>query len=318
METIDIRTIDDIKLLQHKLLTQEDFKIGQIQAICHPIKLIGGRFDDYDTRYIDADIANIVTSYQKNYHRFVDFIQKDFGVNIQHDCKLIKFKVEQGSVNLIPDILQEILEVVKLMDSRDLMYVVIVSITAFLVGYCFKQYMDKEKEKLKQETERAKLDNDNRKFQMLETYMQKIDNLANSIVLQKVSNGYKSVIAHTLNNGEQAVLHDVPITEYDKDKFNIISPAVNDIEETNEKYARIVAYNFSTKCFKLEGIGEEVNSDLITPQERMGLIEKAEKQECVTFRLKLFKDGITKRNKKIYILGIGSEKQNNKNETMNV
>jgi hypothetical protein len=74
-------------------------------------------------------------------------------------------------------------------------------------------------------------------------------------------------------------------------------------EETFERYM-IESYNFRNKSFKLEGITQTVNTDMISALDRKNLFIKAIKQEALKLRLKFTKDTIFHKIKFIYILEV--------------
>ena len=70
--TLNIRTKEDLKVVQNAILNNEDFVLGEINPIPYTIKLDGGRFENYDLDYIDADVAKIILSHQENYTKLLN------------------------------------------------------------------------------------------------------------------------------------------------------------------------------------------------------------------------------------------------------
>jgi len=92
-DNITINTIDDLIVAQRRLFKGEDINIEQVGNLVHTIKLSGGRFNNYDTNYINADIAKIVLSYQDSFYRMVYILEKDFDIKGIDKNQLIRFKL---------------------------------------------------------------------------------------------------------------------------------------------------------------------------------------------------------------------------------
>ncbi|EJU4027514.1 hypothetical protein N4122_001033 [Campylobacter coli] len=57
----------------------------------------GGRFENYNIGYIDAEIARVIDSYQDSFYRVADILKKDFGIDGIDKNKLIRFYLGEGS-----------------------------------------------------------------------------------------------------------------------------------------------------------------------------------------------------------------------------
>ena len=132
-DNITINTIDDLIVAQRRLFKGEDINIEQVGNLVHTIKLSGGRFNNYDTNYINADIAKIVLSYQDSFYRMVYILEKDFDIKGIDKNQLIRFKLERGSLQMVIDFIKNILEVIKDMESRDKKQIIITIILSVLL-----------------------------------------------------------------------------------------------------------------------------------------------------------------------------------------
>jgi len=68
---LNLTTLADIETIKAAILNHEVFEIGEVLPIEYKVKLTGGRFDNYDTNYINADVAKIVLSEQENYTKLL-------------------------------------------------------------------------------------------------------------------------------------------------------------------------------------------------------------------------------------------------------
>lgn len=60
---LSINSIDDLLMIFERLSNGENVKVTEVGTIQHTIKLQGGRFEDYNIGYIDAEIARVIASY---------------------------------------------------------------------------------------------------------------------------------------------------------------------------------------------------------------------------------------------------------------
>ena len=124
-------------------------------------------------------------------------------------------------------------------------------------------------------------------------------------VLQDASNKPKRDVLNIINEDEYIkVSKDKKITVADKSKYNYKKPILEDIEEVVEEEHRIETYNFlkAGKLFKFEGLSKAANSEIISAEKRIKLMQKADNKEIVKVKLKLIKDPTTEKIKNIYII----------------
>ncbi|EAK3027384.1 hypothetical protein DA511_08905, partial [Campylobacter coli] len=101
--SLSINSVDDLLVIFEKLSNGENIKVTEVGTIQHTIKLQGGRFENYNIGYIDAEIARVIDSYQDSFYRVADILKKDFGIDGIDKNKLIRFYLGEGSLEIKTD-----------------------------------------------------------------------------------------------------------------------------------------------------------------------------------------------------------------------
>ncbi|EAH9639912.1 hypothetical protein EYX01_09330, partial [Campylobacter coli] len=158
--SLSINSVDDLLVIFEKLSNGENIKVTEVGTIQHTIKLQGGRFENYNIGYIDAEIARVIDSYQDSFYRVADILKKDFGIDGIDKNKLIRFYLGEGSLEIKTDeLLTNLLGVIKDMESRDKLILFIA--IALIIGGCwsFGNFLihNENIEKIKSQNENAKI-----------------------------------------------------------------------------------------------------------------------------------------------------------------
>lgn len=306
-KTLDIKTAEDIERVQLAILRNEDFVLGEITPIQYKIKLDGGRFTDYDINYIDADIAKIILSHQKNYTKFLKELESKFDIIFKEEDSILQFKLNNGCLEILGDILSG-LEVIKNMDSIHQLYAIL-GLAGMWFGH--SAYLKKIDENIKRiEIENEKISK-TLNAQEKEDYAKTINKALETIKeisynknFQHSINAPKKEIVSILHSDEKANIDNTPLTSQNIDDFEYQEVYVEDIEETEIKSFYIDTYYFRSefKEFKLHGIAAKANSIILDSTKRIALMNKAETASPVTLEVKYIKDGRTKAIKQVYIL----------------
>ncbi|TLD94489.1 hypothetical protein LS71_009345 [Helicobacter jaachi] len=144
----------DLETLKDKILLGEPIKYD-FNHLSQEIKLSNGRFRDYDVRYINADIAKIITEFQKSYIDFLKALEKEIGIKLPQNNELISFRIEKGSILLNANIFSEVLALINSLENGGhKMIIIIVGILAFGAYQSWVTYLKYQIEKYK-----AKLQN---------------------------------------------------------------------------------------------------------------------------------------------------------------
>lgn len=308
MKVLNIRDFDDVVAVKMAILQNEEFKLGEIKPLKFKIKIDGGRFTDYDIHYVDAKVAKIILSYQSNYNKLVNELERKFKIKFKEEDKNLKFKLGRGSLELLSELLN-LKEVLSSMDSKDLMYTIL-SISGMWFTYLgYTKYLENEATKVEtQKLLKEKELEGEEKEKYLETMNKTLDTFKDLMLDKKLQNAIntpKKEVLSILEENEKIVEDNEEYTRNDADKFEYIKPNIEDIEELiDEKIVTVESYVFTHegKPFKIQGIAPLANSSILDPRKRMDLITKAESKQQVKLKLKIIKDGITKRAKEVYIL----------------
>lgn len=281
-ENFKVSSFQDLRALQEKLLNGEDIIVDEVSNITHTIKLSGGRFENYDINYINADIAKIILSYQKSFDKIVLILKKDFEIEIKAN-KLISFKLEQGSLNLASDLIKEIVGVIAVMDSRDKKQVLIAIVMAILVGFSLYTYLSHL-----QKAKNIDAEIENRRI---------IAKLATNEELQNAINEPKKTVAKSLQDGESATFNDDlgTITKDDTNKYEF-----RDLIDTSKAFDIIdefYIYGFEItsdkkRKFKLK-VDDKLRwvfADIIGADERIALAGTIEKNQAIKLKLRVIKE----------------------------
>jgi len=314
MKIYDIKDLKDLEKIQLALLNSEDFSIGKIEPIPLILELDGGRYKDYDISYIDANIARIILSQQLNFDKLIKELENNFDIQFSKEAKLLKFKLEKGSA-LIEAFLEKIIEPIMTMDSKDKKFVITTLILAVFSTYGYTEYLSQTeaiaKKQIEQETKRLEIAGHDKDKQRYADFATKaLESLSksshNKIMQMAVNTPKKEALSHlekdetfSIKGSNKKLTKDaLPAFEYKK-------PDLKDTEEILDfAFYTVVNYAFrdSNKPFKIEGFVPLANSLSITPKQRMKLIDKAENQETVNLKLKIIKDGLSKKPKEVIIL----------------
>lgn len=263
-ENVIINTIDDLVDVQRRLFNGENVNIEQIGNLTHTIKLSGGRFENYDVSYINADIAKIVLSYQDSFYRMVSILEKDFDIKGIDKNQLINFKLEHGSLEVVADFINKILEVVKDMESKDKKQIIITMVLSVFVYMSFSEYISHLKD-----TQNIEAEQENRQI---------IAKLASNKDLQNAINAPKATTASILKEDENATFnaaeHQINHTnKQDYDFKEIIDTTTTRDIEGNFKILGYEISNNGSKKFKtiVEGKTRWILANLIDAEARMRL-----------------------------------------------
>ena len=280
---VDINTIDDIMQLEQMLFNGENVEIRNVGNITHTIKLSGGRFSDYDINYINADIAKIVLSYQDSFYKIVSILEKDFDIKDIDKNQLIKFKLKQGSLDLIGDFVKNILEAMKNMESKDKKQVLVAIIIAILLGASFATYISYLRDINNTEAER-----ENRQI---------IARLASNQDMQKAVNAPKITTASILKDDESAKFNtqEQVITNSNKQDYNFRE--IIDTTTTQDTIDEFVILGYEKtlggdRKFKMSvhGTIRQVSANLISADDRIKLAMAIERGDSIKLRIRTVKE----------------------------
>lgn len=306
----DITSIDDIERIQDAILNNEEVEIGDIKPIHFKIKLSGGRFENYNPKLVDKFVAQAILSQQANYEKFLKEIEKRFHVRISPEAKLLKFELQSGSLELLTDMIA-LMEVFENMESIHQLYTMLGVAGGWFTYLGFGRYMEIKKEEIQLKSqEKSKELSGKEQEKYLDTINKAFDSIteiANNAVIQKAINKPKQDIANMLQDGESFALNNDSIHNLTHDSaplFEYAPPVVNDIEEEVDGIYAISNYFFKSeeKLFKIDGISENASSLAMPAAKRMKMITKAELLQSVHLKLKIIKDGLSGKIKKVLIL----------------
>ncbi|WP_462110580.1 hypothetical protein [Campylobacter concisus] len=313
MRDIEINSVADLFEAKDFIIqTQSDVKISKVSSLEYKIKLDGGRFNDFDLSYIDADVAKIIVEYQTQYDNFIVGLEQKFNIQIPQSQRMLKFKLEKGCLEISADVKAMLMGVINNMQDWQTMTVALVAICGFFAYKSYHKFLDTQVEKIKVQAQQARDEAEQRR---LETLSKMVENLSADRSLQEPANRVKKSIAEVLQDQEKAIIApelddqiNAPITSADKDKFRVVLSQVEtpDIEEEIDDLFHIQSQFFtSERPFRVKELGNvNLNSDVLSVEKRITLIQKAEKQEPVNLKIKLIKDGKTQKIKNAYILDV--------------
>ena len=313
MRDIEINSVADLFEAKDFIIqTQSDVKISKVSSLEYKIKLDGGRFNDFDLSYIDADVAKIIVEYQTQYDNFIVGLEQKFNIQIPQSQRMLKFKLEKGCLEISADVKAMLMGVINNMQDWQTMTVALVAICGFFAYKSYHKFLDTQVEKIKVQAQQARDEAEQRR---LETLSKMVENLSADRSLQEPANRVKKSIAEVLQDQEKAIIApelddqiNAPITSADKDKFRVVLSQVEtpDIEEEIDDLFHIQSQFFtSERPFRVKELGNvNLNSDVLSVKKRITLIQKAEKQEPVNLKIKLIKDGKTQKIKNAYILDV--------------
>ena len=265
------------------LFNGENVEISSVGNITHTIKLSGGRFSNYDINYINADIAKIVLSYQDSFYKIVSILEKDFDIRGIDKNQLIKFKLKQGSLDLIGDFVKNILEAMKNMESKDKKQVLVAIIIAILLGASFATYISYLRDINNTEAER-----ENRQI---------IARLASNQDMQKAVNAPKITTASILKDDESAKFNtqEQVITNSNKQDYNFRE--IIDTTTTQDTIDEFVILGYEKtlggdRKFKMSvhGTIRQVSANLISADDRIKLAMAIERGDSIKLRIRTVKE----------------------------
>ena len=313
MRDIEINSVADLFEAKDFIIqTQSDVKISKVSSLEYKIKLDGGRFNDFDLSYIDADVAKIIVEYQTQYDNFIVGLEQKFNIQIPQSQRMLKFKLEKGCLEISADVKAMLMGVINNMQDWQTMTVALVAICGFFAYKSYHKFLDTQVEKIKVQAQQARDEAEQRR---LETLSKMVENLSADRSLQEPANRVKKSIAEVLQDQEKAIIApelddqlNTPITSADKDKCRVVlsQTEVPDLEEELDDLFHIQSQFFtSERPFRVKELGNvNLNSDILSVEKRITLIQKAEKQEPVNLKIKLIKDGKTQKIKSAYILDV--------------
>lgn len=321
-QILNITSIVEIERVREAILNNEDFKLGEITPITYMLKLDGGRFAENHASIIDADIAKIILSHQENYTKLLNELERNFEIEFDENAKILKFKLQDGCLELISDLLG--LEGLKTMESRHLMYVILGIALMWFSYTAYNHSVDTDLEKVKVQSDlkikemeivekqaTTQLEKEDRQRER-ETYQEMVNKILEKDTelklnknLQNAINKPKQDTLSVLKNGENVKFDNRILTKANEPIYEYIAPVANDIEEAPiDGIYTLEYYNFvkDGKMFKIQGISPLANSETISTEKRMRLVTKAETKQQVKLKIKIVKDGVTKKPIKAFIL----------------
>ncbi|EHD2482951.1 hypothetical protein JRQ01_000294 [Campylobacter jejuni] len=281
--SLSINSVDDLLVIFEKLSNGENIKVTEVGTIQHTIKLQGGRFENYNIGYIDAEIARVIDSYQDSFYRVADILKKDFGIDGIDKNKLIRFYLGEGSLEIKTDeLLTNLLGVIKDMESRDKLILFIA--IALIIGGCwsFGNFLihNENIEKIKSQNENAKI----------------IAEIAKNKELQNACNAPKTTLVKILKDDEKASFslgNDV-ITNQNKEDYNFKEIEDTTQTEDTEEDFKILGFEKTNdrKKFKiiLGGKTHWTNADIIDVNARMKLAKSSIQEQEVKLKLRIVKE----------------------------
>lgn len=304
----NIRQVSDLEFLKEKILQGEKIEIGEFCVSDCLIKLGNGRFQSYQEKTFNDDMAKVVIEYQKSYTKFLKELKKEFKINVPADAEKITFKVSKGSIEFLnPEIFSFLKEVFNNMESGHIAVVLCTIISAFCGGYIWKKKIVKDIAEIEKtaEIEKQKIVRDEKRevLKIAEGALELLKNAKDNATFERASNGYKEAIIKQLEDDESVSFSQGKnFVRHNANEFAILETQENNEQEIEEiREVALHHYNFKNKRFKIEGIGCEANSDILTPDKRIKLMSFADSDKKIQLKLKFIKDGKGK-DKEVYIL----------------
>jgi hypothetical protein len=309
-QILNITSIEDIERIKEAILNNETFELGEVKPIPFKLKLTGGRFENYNPKFIDKFVARAVLAEQENYERVLKEIEKLYNVRIPAELKVLQFELEKGSLELLTELVG-LAEVLKNMESIHQLYAVLGIAGGWFSYLGFSKFLDSRKNELEVKSREVmqKLhgEEQSRYLDTINKTVEALKDVSNNSNLQKAINKPKQDIANMLEDDESLGINDDTqnrIRRSNTNNFDFVAPVTEDIEEEIIDSYTIDNYQFRSpeKNFKLSGISKEINSLPISAEKRIKIITKAEAQESVKLKLKFIKDGLTNKIKQAFIL----------------
>lgn len=280
---LPINSIDDLLTIFEKLSNGENVKVTEVGTIQHTIKLQGGRFENYNIGYIDAEIARVIASYQDSFYRVADILKKDFGIDGIDKNQLIRFSLEKGSLEIKTDeLLTNLLGVIKDMESQE--QLILLTIIALIIGGCwaFGKFLtyNENIEKIKSQNENARI----------------IAEIAKNKELQNACNAPKITLVKILKDDEKACFslgNDV-VTNQNKEDYNF--KEIEDTTQTEDIEGNFKILGFEktndNKKFKiiLDDKTHWANAGIIDVNTRMKLAKSSIQEQEAKLKLRIVKE----------------------------
>lgn len=307
---LNITSIEEIEKVKEAILNNESFEIGEIKPIPFKLKLDGGRFENYNPKFVDKFVARAILTEQENYEKVLKEIEKLYNIKIPEDLKVLQFELEKGSLELLTELVG-LAEVFKNMESIHQLYAVL-GITGGWFSYLgFSKFLESRKSELeiksKEITQTLQGEEQARYLDTINKTVEALKDISNNTNLQKAINKPKQEIASMLNEDESLSINDNThdkIRKINTNKFDFVAPVAEDLEEEIIDFYNIDNYFFRSqeKYFKLSGISTLINSLPMSAEKRIKIISKAESQESIQLKIKFIKDGLTNKIKNAYLL----------------
>jgi len=195
------------------------------------------------------------------------------------------------------------LEVVKNMESQDILYLFL-GISSMWFGHsAYSKYLEKEIKKIEALKEKAK--DEETKTIITHTIDALKDVALNKPIQESINNRTKTILS-VLKEDERFTDGNISLDNTNIQDYEYSKPELDDIEEELIENYQIESYNFYKpgKLFKLVGIRPFANSEVLEAKKRIILLQEADKKNSVKLKVKIIKDGLTKTIKNVYILDL--------------
>jgi len=234
-------------------------------------------------------------------------LTKKFNIEFSEESKNLKFRLKKGSLEFINEALS-MLEVVKDMESQDIMYLFL-GISSMWFGHsAFSKYLEKEIKKIESLKEKTK---DEETKNIITHTIDALKDIALNKPMQDSINNRTKTILSILKEDEKFTDGNTSLDGNNISDYEYSKPILEDTEEEIIKDFQIESYNFykSGKLFKLVGIRTLANSEVLSAKKRIILLQEADKKNTVKLKVKIIKDGLSKTIKNVYILDLIQENE---------
>lgn len=234
-------------------------------------------------------------------------LTRKFSIEFSEESKILKFRLQKGSLEFINDALS-MLEVVKDMESQDIMYLFL-GISSMWFGHsAFSKYLEKEIKKIEALKEKTK---DEETKNIVTHTIDALKDIALNKPMQDSINNRTKTILSILKEDEKFIDGNTSLDGNNISDYEYSKPILEDTEEEITKDYQIESYNFykSGKLFKLVGIRTPANSEVLSAKKRIILLQEADKKNTVKLKVKIIKDGLNATIKNVYILDLIQENE---------
>lgn len=290
---ISITSLKELLELKDSLLQNpREVNITHISGLEYEIKLDGGRFKDYNPSTIDADIAKLILDYQKSYDEFITAINAHFDINVSE--KVLKFHINTGCLNIKVDATEILKEIISKMNSWYGMAVALSIVAGATYYLSYSKGIEADIAKIDAQKEISLSKEETERLNLLKSGLEKAKGDKD---LECSINANKRAVTNILQSDEVAYINkstfpdQPPLTHADTFRSSRIQ--TEEAEHTEILEGLISSQDFlkSGKPFKLDNSKLALNSDIISVDDRMYLIKKAENKEPVTLKVKIIKKG---------------------------